>query len=249
MLAYLADMKNFSVFIVCLLLLSCNPPEKDADNIIENAIAFQGAEAYDTLKVAYTFRDKNYSLEHSHGNFSYKRIFTDSSEHKIVDVLNNEGFYREINGVKANLSSKDSAAYANSVNSVHYFALLPYGLDGTAVLSEKLENTIINEQEYFTIRVSFDQQGGGTDFEDEFIYWFNTENFALDFMAYSYHTEGGGVRFREAYNPRKIKGVIFQDYNNYKADKDARLNSLPELYEAGKLKLLSKIELNFSTEN
>lgn len=229
--------------------MSCNTPENDANKIIEKAIKHHGAEAYDTLQIKYAFRDKNYSIKHSQGNFIYKRIFSDSAKNQIEDVLNNNGFYREINGVKADLSSKDSAAYANSVNSVHYFALLPYGLDGSAVISKKLENTVINNQEYYSIHVSFDQQGGGTDYEDEFIYWFNTENYSMDFMAYSYRTEGGGVRFREAYNPRKIKGVIFQDYNNYEADKNESLSSLPDLYEAGNLKLLSKIELNFSTEN
>ncbi len=242
-------MKNLSVFILSLFILSCNSQEKDADKIIKKAIEFHGGTTYNTLEVDYDFRDKGYSLLHQNGKFIYKRIFRDSLENQIEDVLNNEGFYRKINGVKADLNPKDSAAYANSVNSVHYFATLPYGIDGEAVISEKLSNTVIKGQEYYTIQITFQQEGGGTDFEDKFVYWFNTENYSLDYMAYSYHTEGGGVRFREAYNARKIKGVIFQDYNNYEADKDATLSNLPEKYEAGQLKLLSKIELQFNTEN
>lgn len=242
-------MKNIAGLLIWLLLISCDSPEITADEIIANAIHYHGGDAYNTLDVDYTFRDKGYSLSHQKGQFIYKRIFRDSSENQVEDVLNNKGFYRKINGAKADLNPKDSAAYANSVNSVHYFATLPYGIDGEAVISEKLANTVIKGQEYYTIKITFQQEGGGTDFEDEFVYWFNIENYALDYMAYSYHTEGGGVRFREAYNARKIKGVIFQDYNNYEAEKDATLSNLPEKFEAGQLKLLSKIELQFNTEN
>lgn len=241
-------MKNLLSFVFALLVVSCSTPKKNAHEIIENSIQYHGGSAYDTLDVEYSFRDKNYSLNHNEGQFTYKRIFNDSIGNNILDVLNNEGFYREINGEQVELSAIDSAAYANSVNSVHYFALLPYGLNGSAVISEKLANTLIKGKEYYTIKITFQQEGGGTDFEDKFVYWFNIKDYSMDYMAYSYHTEGGGTRFREAYNSRKINGVVFQDYNNYEADKDATLSNLPGKYEAEQLKLLSKIDLHFNTE-
>ena len=56
---------------------------------------------------------------------------------------------------------------------------------------------------------------------------------------------GGGVRFRSAYNSRNVGGIIFQDYVNYKAEMGTPLGDLPKLFEQGRLKELSKID----TEN
>jgi hypothetical protein len=53
----------------------------------------------------------------------------------------------------------------------------------------------------------------------------------------------GGIRFREANNPRIITGMRFVDYNNYKIDDyNTDLCNLDELFEEGKLELLSTIK-------
>ena len=64
----------------------------------------------------------------------------------------------------------------------------------------------------------------------------------MNYMAYSYHTNDGGVRFRSAYNPRTVDGIRFQDYVNWEAPIGTPLEELPKLYENGQLKELSKIE-------
>jgi hypothetical protein len=103
--------------------------------------------------------------------------------------------------------------------------------------------TTINGKDYYTIKVTFKQDGGGEDFDDEFFYWFHKESFLLDYLAYNYTTEGGGVRFRQAYNRQTIDGFVFQDYVNYKpSDKATPLDLLPELFQDGKLIELSRIE-------
>ncbi|MBO6632925.1 MAG: deoxyribose-phosphate aldolase, partial [Psychroserpens sp.] len=136
--------------------------------------------------------------------------------------------------------------YSASVNSVHYFSVLPYGLNDAAVIKEKLADTRINDTMYYTIRVTFKEEGGGEDFEDEFLYWIDKETFKLQYLAYSYNEDDGkGMRFREAYNERLIEGVRFVDYNNYKPKSEAiKLPELPTLFESGQLDLVSKIELN-----
>ena len=66
----------------------------------------------------------------------------------------------------------------------------------------------------------------------------------MDYLAYSYETDGGGIRFRAAYNPREINGLRFQDYVNYKPQGlDVALKDLDYLYEQGSLIEVSKIEL------
>ena len=64
----------------------------------------------------------------------------------------------------------------------------------------------------------------------------------MDYMAYLYHTDGGGLRFREAINQRRVEGVLVQDYINYKpADESIDINTIDELFEAGELEELSRI--------
>jgi hypothetical protein len=66
----------------------------------------------------------------------------------------------------------------------------------------------------------------------------------VDYLAYSYHTDGGGVRFRKAIKKHEIGGLILQDYENYKpADESAPVEEMEALYKAGKLQLLSEILL------
>jgi hypothetical protein len=109
-----------------------------------------------------------------------------------------------------------------------------------------MDETNIKNELYFKIKVTFGQEGGGTDFDDEFLYWIHKTNFTVDYLAYSYATNGGGIRYREAYNPRVIEGIRFVDYNNYKpSNLEFSLDELSVLFEKGALKLLSKIE----TEN
>lgn len=229
-------------------MVACSPAEQSADQTIQNAIKYYGGDAYDKLDVEFQFRDKFYSLKHDDGKFQYKRIFQDSTGREINDVLDNTGFKRLVNGREVELSAKDSAAYANSVNSVHYFALLPYNLKDDAVLAHNREDVLIKGRPYKTIEVRFKQDGGGADYQDVFIFWFNATTFEMDYFAYSYQTDGGGVRFRESVNKEKVDGVIFQDYNNFKADKGTDLASLPSKFAKQELELLSKIDLEFNPE-
>ena len=97
----------------------------------------------------------------------------------------------------------------------------------------------------YKIKVTFDQENGGVDFEDTYIYWFNKETYAPDYLAYEFHVDGGGIRFREAFNERFVNNIRFVDYNNLKPkNKEASLYEIESLFVKGELKLLSKIELD-----
>ncbi|WP_417364456.1 DUF6503 family protein, partial [Galbibacter sp.] len=102
----------------------------------------------------------------------------------------------------------------------------------------------IIDKKYYEVKVTFAQDGGGTDHEDEYMYWIAKDNFTVDYFAYKFYTGEGGIRFRKAYNPRMVNGIRFVDYENYKLEpwKSVDLQNIEELFEAGKLELLSKIE-------
>lgn len=137
-----------------------------------------------------------------------------------------------------------AAKYTRSVNSTIYFALLPYGLNDPAVRKKYLGKTTFEGQPYFTIEVTFKKEGGGEDFNDVFLYWIHEKNFTMDYMAYLYYTDGGGLRFRKAYNPRKVNGILFQDFINYQPKDDSvSIAQIENAYKQNLLEELSRIEV------
>ncbi len=87
--------------------------------------------------------------------------------------------------------------YSNSVNSVAYFALLPFRLNDAAVNKRYIGTSEIKGEPYFEIEVTFQQKGGGKDHDDVFIYWIHQQHFTMDYLAYSFIVDGGGTRFRK----------------------------------------------------
>ena len=239
-------MRYFIYFLFLVITVSsCNTEVAvSAEDVINKTIEVSGGEKYFSTEIDFDFRDKHYRSVREYGKFQYERQFQDSIG-IIKDVLNNSGFQRFINDEVAEIPDSMAVKYTSSVNSVHYFALLPFGLNDAAVNKSNLGDVTLNDKLYHKIKIWFNQEGGGEDFEDVFIYWIDTETFKADYIAYSYIEDDGiGIRFREAYNERIVNGLRFIDYNNYKSEEaDMNLLGLDKAFESGNLKLLSKIEL------
>lgn len=219
-------------------------PQFTAQEVIDAAIAKQGGTIIQNSTINFDFRDKHYIAKRDGGTFTYERIFTDTSENKIRDVLTNSTFQRFKNEELDSVTEKKADAYSNSINSVIYFALLPYFLNDAAVNKTYLGEVQVKGQTYHKIKVVFEQEGGGKDFEDQYVYWIHKEKLSLDYLAYNYKVDGGGARFREAYGVRKIEGVRFADYINYKPSNGSmEVETFDHLFEHGKLKELSRIDL------
>lgn len=232
--------KTVLLLLTLTVLYSCTT---DPVSIVDKAIEEAGANNLNGKEISFDFRDKHYRSVRENGRYLLERSFEQDSLN-IRDVLNNEGFSRYVNGTQEQVADSMVTRYSNSVNSVHYFAYLPYGLNDQAVNKEMMGEVNINGKDYYKIKVWFDQQGGGTDFEDVFIYWIGKNDFKVDYLAYEYHTNEGGIRFREAYNRRTVNGIDFVDYRNYKpASKDIELSTIDSLFANDALELLSVIEL------
>ncbi|MDH3698906.1 MAG: deoxyribose-phosphate aldolase [Flavobacteriaceae bacterium] len=236
-------MKTLVLIVLSFTLLIHCKEKPDAQKIVDHAIEASGGKMIAKCTIEFTFRDRSYKLHHEkEGRILSRKTMTDSGE--ILDRKLPGGFERYFRDSLLVIPDSMARKYANSVNSVHYFAYLPSGLNDAAVNKEYLGTTLINGQSYYKIQITFDQEDGGEDFEDVFVYWFNQESGNPDYLAYVYHTDGGGMRFRAAQNPRRIGGIRFVDYENYKPkDKGVLLQSLDSLYETGELELLSVIAL------
>ena len=235
--------KNVLVLLIIALTYACNTKQESAQQIIDKAIAKAGGERYKNAEISFDFRNGTYKSERKGGDFELERIMPDSTGTQYRDVVNNDGFTRFYKDTVVKLSDSIETVYANSVNSVHYFVQLPFGLNDDAVNKELIGKDTINNKEYYEIKVTFDAEGGGEDHEDVYMYWINTQNYNVDYLAYSFEINEGGLRFRKAYNPRTIEGIRFVDYENYKTDDlSTPLSELDDLYEDRQLELLSKIE-------
>lgn len=241
-------MYRYILIFTILICISCKNETSEvpvkAEAIIDHAIETAGGHRFDASHIEFKFRDRLYTAKRNHGHYKYTRLSIRDND-SILDILSNEGFERYINNEVVTLADSMKARYSPSVNSVHYFSILPYGLNDKAVNKERLDDEKIKDKLYHVVKVTFNQDGGGEDFEDVFLYWINAETHKVNYLAYSYNeADGLGVRFREAYNERYVNGIRFVDYNNYKpSDDNLDLLSLGSRFENGALKLLSKIEL------
>ena len=232
---------RFLFILFSVLIISCKSEEKKltAQEIIDKSIAYSGVDKVANSEITFNFRDKIYTAYRNNGDYKLIR------EHdSIIDGLTNKGFQRFINFKEQNLSKKDALKYGNSVNSVHYFSVLPFGLNDKAVRKKLLPSTTLNNKEYYKVEITFSEDGGGEDFEDVFIYWVGKEDFLVDYLAYSYHTNGGGKRFRVLKEQCVKNGIRFVDYHNYKPlDKSVSLINIDKAFEKNLLKKVSEIVL------
>lgn len=238
-------MNKLLVVLLSLIAFACKTEEKklSAQEIVDKSIQVSGGDLYLNSIITFDFRDRHYISEQKGSKKTLKRILKNDTIH-LLDILYISSFERFKNDSLVSLPDSLAVKYGNSVNSVHYFSKLPYGLNDQAVHKELLEETEIKGEKYFKVKVTFNQEGGGDDFDDTYIYFFNKITFKPDYLAYDFHVNGGGMRFREAYNERYINGIRFVDYNNMKPlDANVSVLKIDSLFNSNRLELLSKIEL------
>ncbi len=243
--------KSISTIFLSIVFFACTSNPKEASQeaqkskvqeVIDNSIDFHQMGGLGNAEFSLTFRDIDYTYKNENGLFEYTRTQIDSTGATVIDRMDNDTLVRTIDGEVTEVTDEKRAAYTRSVNSVIYFFRLPYGLNDPAVKKTYQGETEIKGKTYHEVKVTFEQEGGGEDFDDVFLYWFDKEDYGMDYLAYLYHTDGGGMRFREAINPRRVNGMLVQDYINFKPeDEKIDIMTIDELFNEGKLIELSQI--------
>ena len=164
-----------------LLLFSCGlTPEMDADSLIQKTVAAHGWNLGKPTEIAFDFRDYHYEVNRDAFGVRYSREKQDSLG-LTKDVWTNfSTFERTRNAQAVVLSDSLQTVYANSLNSVLYFAQLPLGLQDQAVMAEYKGLTQLNNQSYHQLAITFKQEGGGEDFQDQFYYWIHSLRFEME---------------------------------------------------------------------
>lgn len=241
-----------SISLVVLLICAghwtaCRNGDPDPQRIVDRAInAHGGAAQLDETVIQFDFRDRRFKLRHDGGLFRYERTFPDSSV-DIHDVLTNDTVYREIDGERVELTDQMRSSVISGINSVAYFALLPFKLNDPAVVKRYLGADSLRDQPYHKIEITFREEGGGASHEDRYVYWIHRDQHTMDYFAYDFEEDYGGTRFREAVRPRQIGGLRFLNYLNYTSDLFPSPGDSIENYdralESGDVRLLSEINL------
>ena len=222
---------------------TAGPVTQDADAAkkgraaIRRALVAHGADALAESQVDFRFRGTPFSMTRKGGRFRYVRGTEARGE-----ILDNEGFTVARDGAR----QRRPASAGQGVNSVVYFASLPYGLEDPAVRPRYIAQETVKGRPCDVVEVRFAEAGGGADHDDVFRYWFDAETGRLAYLAYLFHTGGGGVRFRVATGSVTAGGITFLQWANYGVDGDPTepaLGALPELWVKGSLPKLSEIVL------
>ncbi|HUH33153.1 MAG TPA: DUF6503 family protein [Daejeonella sp.] len=222
-----------------VFLVACTQP--DAQRIVDRSVDYYNMEKLQDATLEFKFRNFQLRATQGEGKFKYERMFTDSTG-KVHDILTNDGFKRTVNGEEQKLDKEQIDKYSRSVNALFYFVYLPLKLNDQAVNKKYLGETLIKNKPYHKLEISFTKDGGGEDHEDIYYYWFDTADYSMDHFAYS----TGGNRFRSVSGTHEVNGVKFQDYINYQSpagDSLTPVHKYDSLYSAGKLRELSKIEM------
>ncbi len=223
---------------------ACQPEDDEATQIIAQSIERYGGDVFDNVHIRFDFRGAPFQVIRDDGRFRYQRAVTDSVGGIATEVMENEGTWAEVEGARVELSPEGVYSLETAVNSVVYFGFLPFRLDDSAAILANLGSAEVESEPYHKIEVTFEQEGGGLDWDTRFVFWIHQNEATLDYLAYRYTRDGGGARFRRAINRREVGGLLIQDYENYAGDPEPRdIAEFDRSLENGTVELLSTVEL------
>jgi len=185
--------------------------------IVDRAIAHHGGEAYEHSEASLDVCSKS-------GCFHVEtRTLKNRFEFEVAGKAS--GRQREVSSAGGTTTVKidgetvavDAAAKQRNIDWAMariYFCFLPYRLNDPGVFKKDLGLTDWAERKLHRIKVTF-AAGSSTDASDEYMYWFDPETARLEYFAYTYDDNGGGLRFRRAINHRRFGGILFFDQENF----------------------------------
>jgi hypothetical protein len=212
--------------------------------IVDAAIERHGGGLFEDSRIRFDFRGTRFEFFRDAGVFRYERVYRDPLGRTVSDVMDNDGTHMFVNGGEVALTPEERESVEYDVNSVIYFAFLPFRLRDPAARIGALDPDTIRGEPYHRVEVTFTEEGGGVDSDARFVHWIHADSLTLDYFAYRYSRDGGGARFRRAVNRREIGGILVQDFENYApAGPVEDVAELSRHFEDGTLDLLSLVAL------
>jgi len=224
-----------------------DPDNKDPQYIIEEANKVHGIKVYDNSIIDFRIGNRYYKSTHHQGQFRYERYW-DSLGMTIHDELTSRGLIRHVGQTNVLLETKKIDQHSYSLRSLFFLFSIPFWLNDLGVVKEYLGEVILMEQPYHKIKITFRKNPNDrTIYDDVYVVWIHKTRFTLDYVGYL-HTgsEGQGIRFRQAINPRKVEGFRVQNYLEFKPVRDSisiKPEDLDQAWAGNQLMPWEKIEI------
>lgn len=245
--------------VLLLTLLAAAPPGDAAEepagpasggarDIVEKAIAFHGGDAFEASDVSFEIASKSgtFRVEVRREGGLYRQTVQSLTEEGPRRVtVTNDAVEVTVGGEARPVAPEDQERWRSHVSARVWFPFLPYGLlgDGVFLHDRGLEEWPAEgggTRRLHAVKVTF-EPGASSGAEDEYLFWFDPETGRLEQLAYSF---SGGLRFRKAFNFRRVGGLLFADHENFGVDEEGRRvdEVTPELVKA-EMEPVSTIEL------
>ena len=209
----------------CLLLLSMVPESSGAEvrkagvdqlGIVDRSIAFHGGQVYRHSRSSLQLCSKSgcYRVvaKIDGGIFAIEAAGQVREHHRRVRITNDLVEYWQ-DGIAMEMAADRARSLRNWVMARAYFVFLPFRLDDDSVIQQDLGLEVWNGRPLQKVKISF-VAGSSSGADDEFLYWFDPETARLEQFAYSFSGDPGGLRFRRAFNYRRVGGILFFDQEN-----------------------------------
>lgn len=214
--------------------------------IVDRAIAHHGGETYRAITTELDVCSKSgcfHVLSRADGDrFDYTVSGRAAGASRAVSSSGGE-LSVHLDGVAANLPADQQQRYRDWAMARIYFCFLPYRLNDPGVYKQDLGLVSWDNRRLHRVKVTF-EPGSSTDASDEYMYWFDPETGRLEYFAYTYDDNGGGLRFRRAVGHRRIGGILFFDQENLGVEgPDLSVDAIDEAYVRGTLRSISTVRL------
>ncbi|WP_412068397.1 DUF6503 family protein [Rubrivirga sp. IMCC43871] len=245
-----------AALVVVLALAACERPaapqgDPEALALLDRTRIHHGSGQLDRAEVSFSFRGTPFTVRRDNGAFRYARTLTDSLGRTVEEVVDNDGPHRFVDGAEVPLDAAEAGRLTTAVNSVVYFALLPAPLTDPAVRARVLTPDRVGGEDYDRVAVTFAREGGGADFDDEYVYWLRQTDGQIGYYAYTFAVTPGdtaraatGTRFREPIGESRVGGVLFQDWRNWSADSLGALSTYGDVFDERRTFVVSDVVLD-----
>lgn len=216
--------------------------------VVAKAIEHHGGDLYESTESSFEIVSASgaFRVEVRRDGGLYRHVVeADTPEGLRRVTVTNDSVEVTVDGEPVQVPASREGRYRSHVDARVWFPFLPYGLagDGVYLHDRGLVEWPVEgggSRELREVKVTF-QPGSSSGADDEYLFWFDPETGRLEQLAYSF---AGGLRFRRAFDFRRVGGLLFADHENYGVDGEGyRVDQVTPEFVAEEMEHVSTIRL------
>lgn len=198
-------------------ILAAESPGQGRLEIVDRSIEFHGGEIFlhslSELQVCSKSGCYRIRARVDGGMFEIEAAGRVRDQERRVRITN-ETVEHWQDGSEMEVTTERSQSLRDWVMAKAYFVYLPFRLNDNSVVQQDLGIEVWKDRPLYKVKVTFVAETS-SDADDEFLYWFDPDTGRLEQFAYSFAGKPGGLRFRRAFNYRRVGGLLFFDQENW----------------------------------